>query len=143
MVGQSRTRRAHKIVVDRPPRLSRFFRPCSSRQTSKKTLQLHMVDTNRWAQQTVEAISVLLALLESSWSFESDRQTGHWPVVGVAENFQPGFDVSGNEAPVHPAGVPWKPPRLPHLAAECAIPSRQHRGTGSTGNPLATSGAGE
>jgi hypothetical protein len=83
-----------------------------------------------------------LALPGSSWSFGIRQTNGALAWAGVAENFQPGFDVSGSEAPLLRPGVPGKPPRGAHLATKPAIASRQHRGTSSTCNPLRHQGLG-
>jgi len=107
MVGQSRTRRAHKTVVDRPPGLSRFSAFFLD-TISPKLLQLFKVDTDRWAHQLWKLSRFSLAFPGSCWSFGISQSNGAL-LVGVAENFQPGFDVSGNEAPVFLTRVPGCP----------------------------------
>lgn len=55
----------------------------------------------------VEAITILFsASLEALELWGLTPQTELWPGLIVAENFQPEFDVSGNEAPCSSARDP-------------------------------------
>lgn len=87
------------------------------RRISPKLLQLSMVDTDRWARQLWKLSRFRLAFPGSCWSFGISQSNGAL-LVGVAENFQPGFDVSGNEAPVfltRVPGCPHAPPTSPRM----------------------------
>jgi hypothetical protein len=78
-----------------------------------------------------------LALPGSSWSFGIRQTNGALAWAGVAENFLPGFDVSGIEAPLlRPGslGSPHEAPawrrnrRLPVVSAAARVPHAIHFG---------------
>jgi len=140
-LGQGRAASTHKTADEQAPAraycvggeggaLSRLFGAdliaLGAPDKRENEMRLQPARPPRWTRtmglaNLQKAIADLLVLpLGSSWSLlsGSDKAKGALALVGVAENFQPGFDVSGIEAPLVGQGSPARPPRGPHLAAK-------------------------